>query len=300
MTPTNRLKRPIRLVLDYDGTLTVKDTMAIYGTLPKNNHSTTKLTWDEIVNAYMKDYESYQKQHYPWHNYDRTEYSSWLASRKQIEHQSAKRVQDAGFFQGVRRKDVEDAVDRAFETGELKLRAGWTDLLEACYHQSGSTVEILSVNWSETAIRRSLQVGASRRLESNVLNAMPIHANEIEGLDSLEGSSGQVIRSDGTDIRTSDDKLRRMKACGNNGGQFTVYIGDSSTDFDCLCEADLGIWLFDVPEEAYEEASKKVFSPLEYVPPRLSTLKDVAGEKAMFYWAPDFKTVLEVLSTSGS
>ena len=268
------LKRPMRLVLDYDGTLTVQDTMSILGTLSKK----PKLSWKEIVNAYMQDYEAWQKQDFSWKNYDRTEYSSWLASRKSIECQSALRVQQSGFFKGVTQRDVEGAVDRAFESGALKLRSGWEDLVQTC-----PSVEIISVNWSETAIRHALK-GSPVPLE--------VFANEIEGLDDEEGSTGELICDD--DIRSSDDKLRCMK--DNQSTLLTVYVGDSSTDFDCLCEADVGIWLYDVPEEEYEEASKKVFAPLKYVPPPLRTLDDLdrAGE-AMFYWAPNFRTVLEVL-----
>jgi hypothetical protein len=120
---------------------------------------------------------------------------------------------------------------------------------------------------------------------------------------TIDLSLWQIIRTPDEDIRSSGDKLRRMNdnralqaASRRNTDVLTVYIGDSSTDFDCLCEADVGIWLYDVPEEEYTHASQKVFAPLNYVPPPLKTLTNLEDDMAMFYWAPDFQTVLVALS----
>ncbi|KAI5358497.1 Putative HAD superfamily protein [Septoria linicola] len=293
-----KLKRPTRLVLDYDGTLTVKDTMAVLGTLPKQP---TKLSWDEIVEAYLKDYEKYQNEKFPWQNYDATEYSAWLASRDWAEQNSARRVQDSGYFKGVTQSDIRSAVQQALQNDTLQLRPGWTDLFQACIpspsnaESPSSSIEILSVNWSSTAIRLALEAGAQAQstpnpaLLSYITKTLPIHANEIR-------PSGFLIRPNGGDIRTNIDKLAHFRS-SSSSDMFTVYIGDSSTDFDCLCAADLGIWIYDVSEDEYEKVSEKVFAPLKYVPPMLRSLEGREPDgKELFYWAREFGEVVGYLT----
>lgn len=304
------LRQPTHLVLDYDGTLTVNDTMSVLGELPKS----PKMTWQQITDAYMEDYAVYKKQPYPWKNYSREEYSGWLASRKWLEENSAKRVQEACFFRGVNHEDVNDAVSRSFQNGNLELRDGWEKLLELFLPDydpkdgtaAPSRVSILSVNWSETAIRRALWQAASNLDHSEkhklgrLINDMVIHANEIEGLGSPLGSSGRVCRAVGQDIRTSDDKLRclsKSRGRGEEGNSpFLVYVGDSSTDFDSLCAADLGVWICAVPESDYTETFAESFKPLNFVPPPLTSFGTGAGKDALFYWAPNLHQVYEVLS----
>ncbi|CAK1368119.1 unnamed protein product [Cercospora beticola] len=296
---SRKLKRPTRLVLDYDGTITKQDTMFLLGNLPKQS---TKLSWQEIVDAYVKDYTKWQNEKFDWKNYDASEYSAWLATRGWVELKSAQRVQDCGFFKGVTEDDVEKAVRKALASGQLELHKGWDDLfklyLPEATTEAGneSSLEILSVNWSRTAIRHGLLADTNDSPLQALIGRIPVYANQIQGIDSPDGSTGIIVNPDGSDLRTNIDKINRLRKTARSPHVFTVYIGDSSTDFDCLWEADLGIWLYDVPEDQYEEASRKVFSPLKYVPPPLSSLKDLDGKKEAFYWAPNFKTVLDVLS----
>ncbi|KXS94479.1 hypothetical protein AC578_1711 [Pseudocercospora eumusae] len=303
-----KLKRPTRLILDYDGTLTVKDTMAVLGSLPKH----TKISWQYIVDAYMKDHATYMDTPYPWKNYDRQEYSGWLAARKWVEQNSAQRVQAAAFFRGVTTEDVEQAVAKCLDNGELQLRREWKELFELFLpsYDAGdgtfldSSVEILSVNWSETAIRQALfqsaqgSGGDHNQQLCHYINDINIFANEIEGLASPYGSSGRVVKPLDADIRTSGDKLRYLDvpAPSAAGEHFTVYVGDSSTDFDALCAADLGIWLCDVAEADYEKASMKTFKPLKFIPPPLHSVSATEGFPALFYWAPDLRSVIDTLS----
>lgn len=305
---TRRLRQPTHLVLDYDGTLTVKDTMAVIGTIPDS----PPMSWDEITNEYMKDYAEYKKQPYPWKKYDRAEYSDWLASRKWVEERSARRVQHAGFFRGVSNESVRDAVSRAFQNGNLEMSDGWEKLMELFLPDSDSStrplscLSILSVNWSGAAIRHALWQAAydiadhpERDKLCHFVNDMPIHANEIEALESPTGSSGRACRESGQDIRTSDDKLRYLpprRGAQQDSTPYVVYVGDSSTDFDCLCAADLGIWICPVPESEYKQAFADAFKPLDFVPPPLTSYKPGCDEEALLYWAPDLHSVYEALT----
>lgn len=302
-----RLQGPTHLVFDFDGTLTVNDTMAILGRLPKN----PPLSWEEISAAYMKDYQVYKETPYPWKKYVEEEYTSWLAARKWVEQRSAQRVQDAGFFRGVTLGDVNHTVAHALDDGSLQFRDGWLHLFELFVPDDeaddsalqASKISVISVNWSETFIRHAL-CEAARRSDHEFkdaivqyINAMEIHANEIEGLDRPEGSSGVICRPSAMDIRTVDDKLRYMpkvpSAPVDESHPLVVYLGDSSTDFDCLLRAHVGVWIHDVKAEEYQKAFKETFKPFNgFVPQPMWNAETITD---FFCWSPGFDHVLTTL-----
>lgn len=303
-----RLDGPTHLIFDFDGTLTVNDTMVVLGRLPKN----PPISWDEIAAAYMKDHQAFKETPYPWKNYDEEEYSGWLASRKWLEQRSAQRVQDSGFFRGVTLEDVSRVVATALDDGSLQFRQGWLDLFELVmptdtYTAHASKISIISVNWSETFIRCAL-LEAARRSDHEYkeaicqyINHMKIHANEIHGLNRPEGSSGVVCRESGFDIRTSDDKLRYMPNVSpdptDGSHPLVAYLGDSSTDFDCLLEAHLGVWIYSGSAEQYRQAFKETFKPFEgFVPQPLSDGEVLTDA---ICWSPDFENVLKTLMRHG-
>ena len=301
----SKLFRPTHLVLDFDGTLTVKDTMNVLGQLPKVSNT----TWDKILKAYVEDYTVYKNAAFPWKNFDREEYSKWLASRKWVEARSALRVQDGGFFRGVTLKDIDQAIVKAFETGELEMRSGWSKLFhlftdESNQAERGSRISIVSINWSQTFIRTTLLQAANNLGDDRLcqyIASMEIHANEIDGLDSPGGSSGRVCRSSDTDMRTSDDKVSRLLQrhdvlANHKDRPFLVYVGDSPTDFDCLCAADLGVWLHDLPEREYEQYSVQLFSPLKFIPPPVERAAIASNDENLFYWAANFESVFNAIT----
>lgn len=302
-----RPEEPTHLILDFDGTLTVKDTMAILGRLPKSPPT----SWEKISDAYMEDYEVYKQTPYPWKNYDDQEYSGWLAARKWVEEKSAQRVQDSGFFRGVTLDDVNEAVASALDDGSLQLRDGWLDLFELLIPNDmvddpasrPSKISIVSVNWSETFIRRALWQAAQRSDHEykeairKYINGMEIHANEIQGLDRPEGSSGVICRASGLDIRTSDDKLRRMPEITripiDSTPLLIVYLGDSSTDFDCLMRAHIGVWIQDVKVGQYQQAFNQTFKPLKNFGPKPLWNEEMNPD--FICWSPDLGHVLRTL-----
>lgn len=300
--------KPIHLVLDYDGTLTVKDTMAVLEGLA-NEHSS--MTWEEIVRAYMHDYEEYKNTPFPWKDYGREEYSRWLASRKWVEERSAQRVQDSRFLQGATKDKVRDTAKTAVEQGTVQLRDAWLRLFDwSLVGGASRSISILSVNWSESLIREAILQSAQSLKEYPRRNSlcgyvqhMKISANEIQDLEAPGGSSGRVIRENGRDIRTSDDKLLYLpgRRHGSNEGPFVIYAGDSSTDFDCLCAADLGVWLCDVPEAEYETAFKETFKPFAgRTPPPLATISSIdEAQKDFFYWTPNLSLLADLLERNG-
>ena len=230
-----------------------------------------------------------------------------------MEEASAQRVAESGFFQGVKTEDIFKLAEEMISTGELHLRKGWLDLFEMFLPSSsppaGSKISILSVNWSEAWIRGSLLQAAktaSPRGQAELLEFiqnMEISSNRIEGLDLPQGSNGRMTGGVHGPIRTSADKLlylppsrsttdgKRTDPATSEDSPLVVYVGDSSTDFDCLRCADVGIWIADVPETQYQAKFAEVFRPLKYVPPSLETI----DENALCAWAPDLQEIAEVV-----
>lgn len=229
------LCRPLHLVLDWDGTLTKKDTLSLVGQIGYQAHSRSAKDssslppWTDLVNGYMNDFTAHQSTYIPKSEARKTlqEEREWLSSLAPIENKSVRRVESSAIFKGVRDVDVQSTAKQAVESAELQLRIGWSNLLRklvfpVALHESNggrderSQVSILSVNWSEHFIRCALRASAARQtfdthdhLDSYI-QTMSILANEIEGIHSPSGSDGSLSKKNSAGIRTSADKLANM------------------------------------------------------------------------------------------
>ncbi|OAG42864.1 hypothetical protein AYO21_02815 [Fonsecaea monophora] len=180
----------IRIVLDWDGTLTTRDTLHVVAAIGyrTNKHRVPPPpSWDQIVQAYMADYTCHQDAYRPSRQDRRTIplESAWLASLRGVEVRSVRRVVDAGIFADVTEGDISMEAEGAVRNGEVRLREGWWDVLTAaspgagaCHSHSHSHVEcdasvpvpaaagsppiaIISVNWSAAFIRACLTAAAT-------------------------------------------------------------------------------------------------------------------------------------------
>lgn len=264
-------KRPIRLVLDWDGTLTKKDTLHLVAAIGYERNRDAHLTpWDDIVQAYISDYTHHKERYTPTADQRKTgvgavrRETEWLDSLKPVETRSIERVQAAGIFKGVTTQDVELAAKSAIEEEKLQLRPGWRKLL---MHQKDSAsaplVSILSVNWSATFIRACIEAALSgpSASDATIMNSIPVYANELplaEGrLDSC--------------ICTSTDKLAKIdEVCGKRDSDIFVYVGDSATDFNCLNAADVGVCVRDDPMGSSQQELKETLDRLGFETLRLS------------------------------
>lgn len=253
--------RPIRLILDFDGTLTTTDTLAPlsqigYDHAARHHKSSTLPPWSDIVSAYLSDYQAHSSSYVPTPEARSTaaQEAAWLNSLQPIEKASMARAIKAGIWDGVTESEIQDAADRAVESGNVNLRRGWAGLIRRMRSSEGATVEIVSVNWSRCWIRGILQaasrsVGGEERLQ---LDEVPIYANELPSVVENLGDANDR-RSPGADIvlRTSGGKLRQLherqpdNIASIQDKPFVVYIGDSTTDLECLIEAELGICIRD-------------------------------------------------------
>lgn len=327
-----RLQRPVHLVLDFDATLTVHDTLSLLREIPlqRNNRLGRELypvtQWSSLEDAYMEDYTRH-KQTEAQHEekvqqaqtfVDRARcYSQLLAGRRVLEERSTQRVQDLDFFRGVTRADVCKAADTVARDGRLDMREHWTDLLQVFASSIGqpdigdqSKVSIISLNWSSAFIRQNLlsalpnDTAERPDLASFIDKDVIIHSNEILGLDEPDGSDGKMQKK----VVSNADKLKLLPPASrredlldvgrepDSTAPYLVYVGDSSTDFDCLMAADAGIWLYPASDrESAQERCERSFKPLELdVRPISDAGQGHVGENELV-WAQDFKQITNFL-----
>ena len=292
-----KLAQPVHLVLDWDGTLTRLDTLAILGRIPEardkrlGKKHESSVTWSDFSKAWMEDYTKHKEQHYP-SSADEKLYSEWLASLKDVEDASSRRISDSGFFKGCTVADVDAVAKAAIENGDIRLRRGafgLFGLLVGPEPPVGSKLSILSVNFSETFIRRCLHIVSEKLVDParlpiflEALARVEINANEIEGLDQPEGSTGRLIG----DLHTAADKLRHFPRAEE--GKKVIYVGDSATDYECLKRATPGVWVCDCPQNHVTERAKETFKPLDVEVLPLGEGKEGVVDS---FWAPDLEAV---------
>jgi 2-hydroxy-3-keto-5-methylthiopentenyl-1-phosphate phosphatase len=274
-----RSSSPIRLVLDWDGTLTKRDTLHIVAAIGYDHNRDLNLTpWNEIVQAYVSDYVDYEARYKPAAKDRKTiaEESEWLASLKDVERRSLERVEEAGIFTGVTKQEVSLASKSAIHHKKVELRHGWRELLSiACETDKRMPevppVSIISVNWSSTFIRACLETTlAETPTNKSIMDSIPIFANEIYP-DSEEALN----------IRTSADKLAAFQKLRETDNRPIVYVGDSSTDFDCLIAADVGICVRDDPMGSGQKELKETLERVGLEVLRLSPAAWVKHEEGI-------------------
>jgi 2-hydroxy-3-keto-5-methylthiopentenyl-1-phosphate phosphatase len=257
-------RKRITLVLDWDGTITRKDTMFAMAEIASARDQRLGIDtspakqWNNFGEAYMDDYTAHEAHYSPKaeSRLDQDSESAWLKTFATVEAQSVSRVEESGFFRGVKTEDVVAAAKSTSLSGTVALRPGWEKLF-ARARQFDLNLSILSVNWSETFIRASLKAAADnvehhkRDALHRQIDTLEIHTNEIDGLDAPEGSSGHLSSDSRPSIRTSADKLQHFKRLPD---YMNVYVGDSATDYDCLLAADVGLCMRDEPLGSSQQA----------------------------------------------
>lgn len=216
----SKFRRPIRLVLDFDGTVTAKDTMHLVaqcGYKSFERHPERKLRgkpypklppWQYFVDAYMRDYETHKAKFRPRKEDRKTvdQEIAWLRSLRPIEEASADRVVASGLYDCIDHTDMSQAVSTAIEEHALAFRPGLHALLtmtgawnasvadpqpSSAAPQSGISqtpdLQIISVNWSRFWIAAALEAHLSAsELADQVVPKARVYANEIPSLDDRD------------------------------------------------------------------------------------------------------------------
>lgn len=304
--------KPINLILDWDGTITVKDTMFAYGKIADtrdarlNQEPNGSKMFEGFGKAWMDDYSAHEQSYNP-KSHERREVaqeSAWLKSLSSVEASSAERVEHSEFFAGVTHSDISITAQKLLEAGDVNLRSGWDNLFlraqEGSDHQRLiSEISILSVNWSEAFIRASLQAAAKSTSRDDKLHSffdhLTIAANEISDMHHPSGSSGRLTDPCHAVIRTSFDKLQNLRTQEES---LNIYVGDSATDFDSLLAADVGICIRDDPMGSSAETLAETMSRMGCDVRHINSItasQDLSPSKSNLLWAKDLNEIVKLL-----
>ncbi|KAK4937094.1 hypothetical protein LTR28_009947 [Elasticomyces elasticus] len=141
---------------------------------------------------------------------------------------------------------------------------------------------------------------------------MNIMANEIEGLNEPEGSNGQLSKNGRGGIRTSADKLERLRSIQRptdsaksperfakreaESAPSIVYVGDSATDLECLLAADVGICIRDEPMGIGQKELAATLDRLGVAVLRINESQATNTSATPFvWWARDLQEIADQL-----
>lgn len=289
---TGRL-RPIHLALDFDGTLTERDTMSAFAktcyAFQANRGITNLPDWSYFGDAYMKDYKAHEKHYWP-RRADRktlTEELEWLASLKLVEQASFQRVKDSGLFDSVADEATDWFLQRAKAArDDVTLRAGWFELIDKIFdindglvelEAMDSRIEIVSVNWSRFWITMCILSGYDKDLPENWDALEPLLAfcianavGECLKVPRIEWGAGAWFVGTEELNFTSNDKLKAYTSpvdCYGIGDPtgvsgIRIYAGDSNTDLECLIASHLPIVIHDEPRRSGQQELNETLTRL--------------------------------------
>ncbi|KAF2499498.1 hypothetical protein BU16DRAFT_557819 [Lophium mytilinum] len=311
--------RSIHFIFDWDGTITTKDTIGFMGKIAETK-STSESTWADLEEYYLATHRSHVENYEPKKAKRRTvaEEREWLRSLRSVEESSTRKAEEISLFKGVTAADVRNIANQVISGSEVAIRDGWVELLaEIDIRQKSQTppnldiVSIVSANWSQLFIMECLKTSncpmhvsipeEPGELRGDQTHTIRIYGNEIQGLQSKEGSSGLLRHPNGRDFRTSDDKSKWIHECNEAKASaaeqpFVIYFGDSMGDFDALLTAGLGVCIRNEPPSRSQQQLLETFDRLNiHVPHILDRDINATGS---IVWALNFEEVAEALKKS--
>jgi hypothetical protein len=283
------LNGPIHWVLDWDGTITAKDTLDALVNIAASSKPDfpTHDQWKAVVDAYISDYTS-TVQELLSHGTLPTSISEekkLLKKLKVVEQRSLDRVFESRIFEGLTREALQEGAKKLIASGEVILRPGCAELLRTVAHVKSDALHILSVNWSRHFISSCLSTSNAP------VDPVLIIANELDGVAEGNASTGQISPDGSTKVIASDDKVRYLEAMREKSQAKIVYVGDSWTDVECLLAADLGICIRDEPMGNSQKKLAEALERLDVACPHLLEL--TGGAEKYVVWAKDFDEIKE-------
>ncbi|KAJ2892278.1 hypothetical protein MKZ38_010050 [Zalerion maritima] len=287
LNPLNLLTT-MAFVVDFDGTVTTKDTIYELGKYAsiiqrERDRGDFEFSWEEIVSAYGTDYRAYVEAYVPCES-ERTSYAQeveFLRGLSHVDARSRQRVEDLGLFAGVGDLVLRDATSPfTRSTKPVGIRRGFKEFVAAA-KQAGIAVAVVSVNWSTAFIQAAIQ-----DLDIEVI------ANRVTEDGKILGPPG--ILEDGRVISTSHDKRMALESITagrlDTPRRSLLYVGDSLTDLECLCSCP-GVVMA-------EESNSSLLRALSRVGKRVGPIGESGAwdkDNASLHWARDF---LELLDSS--
>lgn len=308
-------KHALRLFLDFDGTITENDTLHLvadvgYGVQARGKTSSHLPPWQEIVNAYLADYNAFSETYKPIKTQRSliSQENEWLHSLKPIEEASAQRAAEAGIFNNVQWSDVTDAARQALRSGKVRVRKGYGELMSYIDSRNSRQshlprhpipLTILSVNWSTSFVHTiATEVSIVTTDDSDPLSlptwteTLQVYANE---LPSIKATNPAQRSAHLNNIRTSGDKIQQfhhLYSSSPDSNARTIYVGDSTTDLECLLFAHTGICMRDKrmgsSQQELADACERLEIKVEHIHHKQDLEKSASD---LLWWAHDFAEI---------
>lgn len=207
------------LVTDWDGTVS-QDTMHLLG-----QAVTHELPWSHFLDLYLAEYSRFTQSTPPPSTLD--DELHFQHGLRCAELSSLNEAVKVRLFKDLHIDSVQE------QAADVDVFSGSMDFIKQAT-QLDIPVYILSVNWTSLIMQRVLQIHGID------ITKVRFITNELECIDSL--LTGDVLN----DIHTGSDKLleftlikEELQSQGITDDIY--YIGDSSTDFLTLLEANYGV-----------------------------------------------------------
>lgn len=282
----------IAFVLDFDQTITTKDTISALTTFGLSFQKKRGNDLDEvlkkILNSYSEDYSEHIQKYRPAKEERHTleEEIAYYRSLRDLELNSFERVSTSDLFKGIESSEWEEFGREVVQDKHVEVRKGFQAFV-ARILEHGSIWGIVSVNFSSSFIRGVL--GASIGNENAPINIL---ANSVTRDGSIVGPEvGKCV------LATSDMKLFAMNELARQWSRpwqqskekfdRLVYIGDSGTDIECLTAPNvIGIIIS-------EEGDSDLMKTLKRVERAAVPIGEFVGENQIhLYWARNFDEIV--------
>lgn len=222
--------QPSFLVVDFDGTCTVRDTIGLLPLLADAHAGTgrRKLAAFECFEAaYLDGLQRVTERHVdgsPCGDPDLDGLSECLRAMDSFSTEISAQVSESGCLSGIRLDEVSStmeawAADPARRAALPELQAGAAAALHAAAAR-GSRIGVLSINWCPELVRATLTATCPALDE--------LWCNSID-------SDGRIA------VRFAGAEEKRLQIASLREERVVVYVGDSATDLPALLEADVGI-----------------------------------------------------------
>jgi thiamine phosphate phosphatase / amino-HMP aminohydrolase len=284
---------PTAFILDFDGTITVKDTISVLGNIgvewQGKRGVDVKGRWDEVVKEYGRDFEDHVREYELVKEDRRTldEEIRYYRGLREIEERSFGRVSQSGLFRGMTKEDWESAGREATQKGDVVVRKAFKDFLETL-KQDGIMWGIVSVNFSGFFIRGV--VAASASLESEDVEVLANESDENGVLVGPRSESGRVLATSDVKLASMKDLLKSWSDRTSSETSRTVYIGDSGTDIECLMEQGvIGIVISDDEQSSLMQTMNRIGVNILHI----EAYEETGSRGKRIYWARDFDEILQ-------
>ncbi|CCH44182.1 hypothetical protein BN7_3741 [Wickerhamomyces ciferrii] len=220
------------IVLDWDDTITNKDTISLVAEAAYLTKPEFPQPWSHFSEVYYSNYKLYTSN---WG--ERTTFKDELEFQKglkQVELSSVNEYVGLQLFKDISTKSLED------QSSKVEIKPNFFQIFQKLYDNKIPII-LLSCNWTSIIMDKIFKDHGFEQHEH-----FKIITNEFEVEQGI--LTGQVLEN--VSIRTGADKvehvhkiLQDLRKLGINDGVY--YIGDSSTDVLPMLETDYGIVIGD-------------------------------------------------------